>query len=75
MCRHVDVLKENIQDPFEYSYDICHECEDYGRDEEGEASAEKAAGIEAVLKEESTAGASVVAAAIRVAIKQQQQQH
>jgi len=28
--RHVKILKENIQDPFEFSYDICHECKDYG---------------------------------------------
>jgi len=28
--RHVRILKENIQDPWEYSYDICHECKDYG---------------------------------------------
>ena len=24
------VLKENIQDQFEFSYDICYECKDYG---------------------------------------------
>merc|ERR1712226_684265 len=28
--RHVKVLKENIQDRFEFSYDICYECKDYG---------------------------------------------
>ena len=28
--RHVRVLKENIQDQFEFSYDICYECKDYG---------------------------------------------
>ena len=24
------MLKENIQDRFEFSYDICYECKDYG---------------------------------------------
>jgi len=27
--RYVKVLKENIQDRFEFSYDICYECKDY----------------------------------------------
>ena len=26
------VLKENIQDRFEFSYDICYECKDYGKE-------------------------------------------
>jgi len=28
--RHVRVLTENIKDRFEHSYDICHQCKDYG---------------------------------------------
>ena len=28
--RHIEVLKENIKDQYEYSYDICHQCQDYG---------------------------------------------
>jgi len=28
--RHVRVLKENIKDKFEHSYDICYKCKDYG---------------------------------------------
>ena len=31
VVRHVKVLKENIQDRFEFSYDICYECKDYGK--------------------------------------------
>ena len=28
--RHVRVLKENIKDHYEHSYDICYQCKDYG---------------------------------------------
>ena len=28
--RHVRVLKENIKDNYEHSYDICYQCKDYG---------------------------------------------
>jgi len=28
--RHVEVLKENIKDMYEYSYAVCQDCQDYG---------------------------------------------